>query len=98
MAFLDEALEQIYDDGIKNGNSVNEIAKKVLDECFSRLPDEEVKYEYQLREFLNKLRQVEYSYRMFAERHKGVFVVDGFRRLYLKNVRMSERTRRYLKW
>ena len=98
MAFLDETLEQIYNDGIKNGYGINEIAKNVLDECFSRIPDEEVKYEYQFRQFLNKLRQVEYSYRMFAERHKDVFVVDGFRRLYLKNVRMSEKTRRYLRW
>lgn len=70
--FLDEELEAIVKE---DSNITMETVKKLLNACFNRIPDAKT---CDTTTFLNSLKQVENSWRLFCSRNKK-FMPNGFK-------------------
>ena len=97
--FLDDKLEQIYNDGMEEGLPLSVITGKLHKELWSIVTGgEEPKTPTEVQAFLTRVRKVEWSWRLFAKRHKD-FKVDGFKELVLESAGdKREVFKRNLKW
>lgn len=88
--FLDEELEVIY----KEKGVNTESSKELLQTCLKRLPNPE---KCSNNTFLNTLRQIEGSWKLFCSRHKE-YKPDGIRNFIMSQMALSKQIKDYLHW
>lgn len=88
--FLDDELEQIY----KEKGVTTESSKELLQTCLKRLPNTE---KCSNMTFLNTLRQIEASWKLFCSRHKE-YNPNGIRDFIMGRMQLSKNILEVLHW
>ena len=88
--FLDDELNQIYE----NEGFCVETSKKLLRTALDRLPDPLKCGE---KGFLNSIRQIDASWRLFCKKHKE-YDPYGIKNFFINHIKISERIKRELRW
>lgn len=84
--FLDEELEEKLKEGATSG--------VLLQTCFNRLPNPET---CTPETFLNTLRQVENSWKLFCKRHPN-YNPDGIKNYFCDFIEVSQDIRDFMRW
>ena len=104
--FFDDELDKIFEDGQEKGEHIETTAKKLLDACWKNamgdgtIPQSAVG----IKAWQDKVRRTEWSWRLFAKKHKGLFKEDGFKSAVLKSAEetkgkdYAEKFRKFFKW
>ena len=104
--FFDDTLSKIFEDGQAKGEPIGVIAKKLLDTCWKNaMGDGEIPTSaWEIKLWQDNVRKTEWSWRLFAKKHKGLFKEDGFRSAVLKAAEntkgkdYAEKFRKFFKW
>ena len=91
--FLDDELEQIY----KENGFCKETSAKLLNAAFNRMPKQKDALKMRPEHFLNKLRQIESSWKLFCKRHTE-YDPDGIKKYFIEHVGISDAIKNYMKW
>lgn len=91
--FLDDELEQIY----KENGFCEKTSMKLLNAVFNRMPKQEDALRMQPEHFLNKLKQIESSWKLFCKRH-AEFNPDAIRKYFIEHIGISSAVKNYMKW
>lgn len=89
--FLDEELQQIYDN---DKDDIVEVCNKLLNVCINRIRKDSPK------NFINSIRQIDSSFRIFA-RKTNIINEDGFKLVISDRIKQDEKADiifKYLKW
>lgn len=91
--FLDDELEQIY----KENGFCKETSIKLLKAALSRMPKQKDALKMQPEYFLNKLKQIESSWKLFCKRHTE-YDPNGIKKYFTEHVGISDAVKNYMKW
>lgn len=104
--FFDDKLNEIFEDGQAKGEPMSATAKKLLDLCWQNAMGDGTIPEsaWAIKMWQDKVRKTEWSWRLFAKKHKGLFKEDGFKSVVLKAAQKTkgeqyaEKFRKFFKW
>ena len=104
--FFDDKLNEIFENGQANGEPINIIVKKLLETCWNNAMGDGTIPESSLgiKKWQDRVRKTEWSWRLFAKKHKGLFKEDGFKSAVLKSAQeakgkeYAEKFRKFFKW
>ena len=93
--FLDDKLNEIVENRA-NYETDNDFSRAIIKTIVSEIPNPE---KVSIQEYINKLRQIEFSFQLFCKRNKGMFKSDWFRNFVLESAgEHKEMFRKALKW
>lgn len=93
LMFLDDELEQIYKE---NGFS-KETSVKLLKAAFNRMPKQEDALRMRPEYILNKLKQIENSWKLFCKRH-AEYDPNCIKKYFIEHIGISDAVKNYMKW
>ena len=93
--FLDDKLNEIVDNRA-NYKTDKDFIDAIIKTIVSEIPNPKKVFG---QEFINKLRQIEFSFQLFCKRNKGMFKTDWFRNFVLESAGENrELFRKALRW
>ena len=91
--FLDDELEQIY----KEHGFSKETSTKLLKAALQRMPKQEDALKMRPEYFLNRLKQIEGSWKLFCKKH-AEFNPDGIKNYFINCIGITDNIKKYMKW